>query len=75
MRLMAVLPQPVDEGRRYLNNLGVSINDVVQASLGSVGVSGTPTLILIDNNGVVTGSWVGKLSEGEAANVIAQIRQ
>lgn len=75
VRLVAVFPQPIEDSRNYLNKLGVSVSDVVQSSLSSVGVSGTPTLLLVDNEGSVTGSWVGKLSESEAAKVIAQIQQ
>jgi len=75
VRVVAVFPQPVDDGRNYLTKLGVSVSDVVQSSLGSVGVSGTPTLLLIDTEGSVTDSWVGKLSDSEAAKVLAQIHQ
>jgi len=75
VRVVAVLPQPLEDSRNYLNKLGVSVTDVVQGSLASVGVSGTPTLLLVYNEGSVTGSWVGKLSESEAAKVIAQIQQ
>jgi len=73
--LVAVFPQPVEDSRNYLNRLGVSVTDVVQNSLASVGVSGTPTLLLIDSQGSVTDSWVGKLSDTEAAKVIAQIHE
>lgn len=75
VRLVAVFPQPVEDSRNYLNRLGVSVSDVVQSSLSSVGVSGTPTLLLIDNEGSVTDSWVGRLSDSEAARVIEQIHQ
>jgi thiol-disulfide isomerase/thioredoxin len=75
VRLVAVFAQPVEDSRDYLNKLGISLSDVVQSSLGSVGVSGTPTLLLIDNEGSVTDSWVGKLSDNEAAKVFAQIHQ
>lgn len=75
VRLVALLPQPVEDGRNYLTKLGVSLNEVVQAPLASVGVSGTPTLLLIDHDGAVTDSWVGKLSDGEAAQVIDRINQ
>ena len=49
--------------------------DVVQSPLGIVGVSGTPTLILIDRDGTVRDSWVGKLSEAQATKVINQINE
>jgi thiol-disulfide isomerase/thioredoxin len=75
VRLVAVLPQPVEDSRNYLNKLGVSVSEVMQSSLSSVGVSSTPTLLLINNEGSVTDSWVGKLSDSEAASVIAQIRK
>jgi len=75
VRVIAVLPQPLEDSRNYLSKLGVSVSDVVQSSLASVGVSGTPTLLLVDNEGSVTGSWVGKLSDSEAARVIEQIHQ
>lgn len=75
VRLVAVFPQPVENSRNYLSKLGVTVKDVGQSSLGSVGVSGTPTLLLVDNNGSVTASWVGKLSDGEAARMIHQINQ
>ncbi|HXM50338.1 MAG TPA: hypothetical protein VN956_21025 [Pyrinomonadaceae bacterium] len=75
VRLVAVLPQPVEEGRNYLTKLGVSFNEIMQAPLASLDVSGTPTLLLINHNGVVTDSWVGKFSDGEAAQVINRINQ
>jgi hypothetical protein len=73
--LVAVLPQPVEDSRNYLNKLGVETNDVVQGSLSSIGVSGTPTLLLVDKTGSVAGLWVGKLSDSDAARVIEQIRE
>ena len=73
LRLVAVLPQPVGDSRNYLNQLGVKVNEVVQGSLRSVGVSGTPTLLLIDREGSIVDSWIGKLSDSEGANVIAQL--
>jgi len=70
-----VFPQSVENSRNYLNKLGVSLSDVVQSSLASLGVSRTPTLLLIDSEGSVTDSWVGRLSDSDAAKVIAQIHE
>ncbi len=72
VRLLAVLPQPQSDSSVYLNDLGVEV-DSVQAQLASIGVSGTPTLILVDNDGAVKDSWVGKLSQDEAVNVLKQL--
>jgi len=73
--LVAFLPQPVEDSRNYLDKLGVKTPNVVQGSLSSIGVSGTPTLFLVDNSGWVIASWVGKLADAEAARVMEKIRQ
>jgi hypothetical protein len=58
---VAVLPQSVDEGRKYLSSLGVQVDEVLQAPLSSMDVSGTPTLLLVNRNGTVIRKWIGKL--------------
>lgn len=49
VRLIAVLPGGVEESTNHLNELGLTNMDVKQASLDSLQVSGTPTLILIND--------------------------
>lgn len=75
MRLVALFPQPLQDSRTYLDKLGIKVDDVVQSPLSFAGVSGTPTLLLIDNQGAVIDSWVGKLSEGAAEEVRLQVRE
>ena len=72
MRIVAVFPQPVDQAKPYLDKLDLSF-EIVQSSLDTLGISGTPTLLLIDRDGAVTESWVGRLSEIEAARVLAKV--
>jgi hypothetical protein len=74
-RIIAALPQPPDEGKEYLEKHGVSVDDIRQVELGSIGVSGTPTLILVDGGGVAEGVWVGKLPRADEAKVLDRIRQ
>lgn len=74
LRLLAVLPQAPDESQKYLTRLGLELSDVIQAPLASIGISGTPTLILVDKDGVVEQTWVGKLSEADSAKVIAELK-
>lgn len=73
VRLVALFPQPVEESHAYLNRLGIGINDILQSPLSSVGASGTPTLLLIDNRGAVVDSWVGKLTDVAAEQVRARV--
>src|SRR5712691_8420560 len=51
-RLIAVFPQSVEEGKRYLDELGISVDEVKQLPLRSINVNGTPTLILVNGDGV-----------------------
>ena len=73
-RLIAVFPQEVGEGKQYLSALGVKIEDVRNATLNSIGVNGTPTLIIIDSKGRIEQSWVGKLSPEKEAEVISRVK-
>ena len=73
IHLIAVLPQAFDESKKYLDDLGVAIEEVKQAQLDSIGVYGTPTLILVNNQGVVITSWVGKLSADGEAEVLRRL--
>ncbi len=74
LRLVAVLPQPVDESQQYLKELGVTVDDVKQLRLDSIGVNGTPTLIMANSEGIVADSWRGKLSDEKELEVIARLK-
>lgn len=71
LRLLAILPQPTGEARQYLSSEGVRVDDVRQVPLESIGVSGTPTLLLVDGAGIVTDLWVGKVPPEEEDQVLA----
>lgn len=71
--IVAVLPQPTDEARSYLEKLGVPIAVVKQAPLDSLSVSATPTLMMINPEGVVTNSCIGQLSAKIEKEVISKL--
>jgi len=75
LKIVAVLPQTIDEGKQYLDTLKVPIADVKQAPLSTFGVSGTPTLILVDGKGQVVNSWVGRLPPDAEADVMGKLKQ
>lgn len=70
---MAVMPQPVAEGRKFLSDSSVRIDDVRQISLNTIGVAGTPTLLLVNGAGVTTKVWVGKLQTDEESQVLSAL--
>jgi len=69
-RLVALLPQRVEEGRKYLEMLGVSVDEIRQSSLDQIGIHGTPSLVLVDASGVVKNFWVGRLPPDQEATVL-----
>jgi hypothetical protein len=69
-RMIAVLPQDVGRGQAYMSKLGVTVDDVQQSPLNAIGVGGTPTLLLVDNQGVVKESWLGKLPPDKETEVL-----
>lgn len=71
--IVAVMPQTADDARKYLDDQKIRVNEIRQASLESLGVTGTPTLILVDGNGIVTGWWVGKLSTSQETDVLHRL--
>lgn len=72
VKLIAVLPQEEEEGRRYLGELGLTIERVAQARLGTLDVTGTPTLIMLDR-GKVSDVWVGALTPDREAEVLGKL--
>lgn len=74
VRLVAALPNNVEEGRQYLSELAVPVEDVRQASPQALGAPGTPTLLLVDGSGVVTDSWVGRLPPDKENEVLARLK-
>ena len=74
IQLVAVLPQEVNRSQEYLKDLGLSIEEVKQASFKSIGVRATPTFILVDSAGIVTSSWVGRLAASEESEVLSRLQ-
>jgi hypothetical protein len=75
VKIVAVLPQSVAEGQQYLSSGGVHVDDVRQVALTSLGVTGTPTLMLVNDAGVVTDMWVGKLQPDQETKVLAALEK
>jgi thiol-disulfide isomerase/thioredoxin len=71
--LIAVLPQKVDEANVFLGSSSVMATKVVSASLDTLGVTGTPTLLLVDSQGKVQKEWMGELNDEQKKQVFAEI--
>src|ERR1700752_2224170 len=69
-RILAVVPGDKAEVGKYLEDLGVVVDGIVNASLSDIHVSATPTLVLVDRSGRVSNVWVGKLDSNRENEVI-----
>ncbi len=74
VKVVAVFPQDASAGKKYLDDLGVPVGEVKQATLDSMGVRGTPTLVLVDKSGTVKQSWVGLLKAERETEVLSRIK-
>ncbi|MBI4910610.1 MAG: hypothetical protein HY820_43760 [Acidobacteria bacterium] len=57
--LLAILPQAPADGKKYLSELAVNVNQVRQEDLVKLGFRGTPTILVVDRKGVVKRAWSG----------------
>jgi peroxiredoxin len=73
VRTVAVLPQPPAEAEAYLKGEGVAVDEVRQAVLPDLEISGTPTLLIVDQNGRVKSVWPGKLPGEKENEVMAKL--
>jgi len=71
--LLAVLPESRAEGEEYLKAAGVRATQVASASPTELGVSGTPTLVLVDRSGKVQEAWFGFLDGARQAQVRSRL--
>jgi len=74
IQTIAVLPQPIDDSKSYLQNEGVTMDSIVQSPLADIDVSGTPTLVLVDASGIARAAWVGALSPEKEQELVARLQ-
>jgi hypothetical protein len=71
--LVAVLPMPQRDAENYVHSTISSSLQVVSASLDTIGVNSTPTLLLVDGQGKVERAWIGKLDDAGQKQVQSQL--
>ena len=68
-RIVAVFPNSKEEAEQYMKDKGLSLTTVAGINLSELNLAGTPTLILVDNKGMVQDFWAGKLPENTEKQV------
>jgi hypothetical protein len=72
-KAVAVFQEPVPMAQEYLRSKGLVFDEVEQASFEDIEVIGTPTLLLVDDDGALNRRWQGFVleeSEREVAEVV-----
>lgn len=72
--VVAVFPEPPSTSRAYLRSLNIEIPDVRQAQLAAIGVTATPTLVIVDHSANIEATWIGKLSAEKEGDVFRTLR-
>jgi thioredoxin-related protein len=71
--IIAVLPEPETEAKKFLADAGVQTEHVVKAVPNSLGVRGTPTVLLVDDKGKIKNVWVGHLDEAGQKQLLSTV--
>ena len=66
VKCIAVFPNTLGEARKYLQYLDLPIENVQTASLAAYKITGTPTVLFVDNQGTVRSTWFGAAVDREA---------
>ena len=73
LQLVAVLPHDPNTAHQYLDSIGVAFNEVRSSELNKISVSGTPTILLLNDKGAITASWVGALTVDQENEVLRRL--
>jgi hypothetical protein len=74
-RILALMPQPVAEAEQYLNSEGVHVDQIKQLPLRTIGVEGTPSLLLVDGAGIVTKVWTARFADPEQEQMLTILKE
>lgn len=73
LHTIAVFPQSIPEAQAYLSEQGIAVDEIKQAELTGLSITGTPTLLLVDDSGSVRNVWVGKLSAEKEKDLLTKL--
>lgn len=70
--ILAAFPDDPAATQQYLQLHGMHVQSI-RINLAQLGITGTPTLILVDHGGHIIRKWIGVLSQSEEQEVIAAL--
>lgn len=66
LHVVALFPNKSEEVIKYLNENKLVVDAVADVNLTAIQLTATPTMVLVDRNGLVNDFWLGKLGDSEA---------
>jgi hypothetical protein len=73
--LIVVSSDERNEIERFLTTHGISATQIVSATLADIGVHGTPTVLVVDQKGIVRKALAGKQPPEVEADFLSQVRE
>lgn len=68
--IVAVFPNEHEAVRQFMTHVGLHIPSIAAVPLEGLHVNGTPTLMLVDNEGRVERTWIGTLTPSEQLDLL-----
>ena len=66
VQFVLITPNQPQVAGNFYKNEGLSFSTILRGEKGLLGVALSPTLLLVESNGIVRGSWIGELqADGE----------
>ena len=65
VKCLAVFPNTPDDAHKYLQYIDLPIENVQTGSLAAYKITGTPTVLFVDSQGIVRSTWFGAAPERE----------
>lgn len=72
-RLVVITPDPVSIAGPFLRDRGIVADDLRQNAPSALGIRIVPAVIAVNEAGIVTGMWNGKLSDRQQQDVVDQL--
>lgn len=73
-RLIAILSPQAPDKQGYLDKLNVEFDAVKEVSFKDLKIQSTPTILIVDKDGIVESVWQGKLNQDDENQLMALLK-
>jgi hypothetical protein len=73
LEVVAVFREDVAQGRRFLAEHAIAVDEVLQQAVETTGTQGTPALLLVDATGHLDKAWLGRVPPQVEQEILARL--